>query len=107
MVFLNATFEEKVILGLNKIDPDALCSLCSNIGENWTCLICYETFCGRYVNQHGIFHFATTHHALALSVTDFSVWCYACDSYVHNSKFEAARRILHVKKFGYEPFESS
>ena len=31
-----------------------------------------------------LFHSLATDHKMVLSYADLSVWCYACDSYVHN-----------------------
>ena len=40
------------------------------------------------------------HHALYLSFTDLSVWCYACSSYVSNPLMQSARRWAYYSKFG-------
>ncbi|KAG2455348.1 HDAC6 deacetylase, partial [Polypterus senegalus] len=40
--------------------------------------------CGRHVNQHMLNHSISSGHVMVLSFTDLSVWCYSCDSYVHN-----------------------
>lgn len=89
--------------------------------ENWICLMCAESRCGRYANRHSLQHFEQTRaavegvltvaeaakseargHFLVLNQADLSVWCYACESYV---KHEAL--LLHIKrlealKFGKE-----
>ncbi len=43
-----------------------------------------QIFCGRYVNEHMLIHQDTSGHKMALSLADISVWCYLCDSYIHN-----------------------
>ena len=43
-----------------------------------------QVFCGRYVNKHMVYHTRETNHSMVLSFSDLSVWCYSCDSYVHN-----------------------
>ena len=62
------------------IDPGAPCLTCQNVGENWLCLICSEIHCSRYVNAHMVRHGENTGHAVTLSFSDLSVWCYTCDS---------------------------
>ena len=43
-----------------------------------------QVFCGRYINGHMLVHEQSTNHKVALSLADLSVWCFGCDSYVHN-----------------------
>ena len=43
-----------------------------------------QVFCSRYVNEHMLLHSVSTGHFLVLSYCDLSVWCYACEDYVHN-----------------------
>ena len=66
------------------IDPNMPCVDCGSQKENWICLICYEVFCGRYIQQHMIDHSNESGHPLALSFSDLSVWCYLCEAYVDN-----------------------
>lgn len=40
--------------------------------------------CGRYVNEHMLFHWLGEQHSMVLSYSDLSVWCYQCDQYVDN-----------------------
>ncbi|KAK0398148.1 hypothetical protein QR680_002447 [Steinernema hermaphroditum] len=82
------------------IDARVKCGKCDNVGENWICLGCYEVHCGRHVNEHALYHFLETEHAMALSLADLSVWCYVCDSYVHNDVLTPAKRVAHISKFG-------
>lgn len=63
-------------------------------GENWTCLECGVVRCSRYVNGHALAHWETTKaaaaaaggdgvgHCVAVSLSDLSVWCYACRAYL-------------------------
>lgn len=39
-------------------------------------------------------------HALALSLADLSVWCYACEAYVDNARLYRYKNAAHVDKFG-------
>ena len=47
-------------------------------------LLSGQIHCSRYVNQHMVQHNEESHHPLALSFSDLSVWCYSCDDYIHN-----------------------
>jgi hypothetical protein len=50
-------------------------------------------FCSRHVNAHMLGHFrALPSHCVAYSLSDASVWCFACDSYVDH----ATLRPVHV-----------
>jgi len=66
------------------VDINVPCSdsQCLNIGENWLCLTCSHVFCSRYVQGHMVTHNENSQHPIALSFSDASVWCYACDAYV-------------------------
>lgn len=94
-----------------EVPPEGLsvetpCAECDQVGENWVCLICYQVhsnlifphahnstviahfalqvMCSRYVAGHMVIHGQTSGHNLVLSFSDLSVWCYACDAYIHN-----------------------
>jgi len=41
-----------------------------------------KKFCLRYVEGHMQEHNGQSHHAIAVSYSDFSFWCYECDSYI-------------------------
>ena len=47
-------------------------------------MMCFQVFCSRYVNEHMVLHGVEANHLLSLSFLDLSVWCYGCESYVHN-----------------------
>ncbi|XP_061113820.1 histone deacetylase 6 isoform X1 [Conger conger] len=87
-------------LPAGKIDVFLPCEDCGTDAENWICLCCYKVFCGRYVNQHMVTHGLVTEHPLVLSFSDLSVWCYACEAYVHNKVLYEARNAAHQSKFG-------
>lgn len=82
-----------------KVDAYKPCSTCTDGSENWICLSCYETFCSRYVNNHMVDHYEKHKHPMALSFSDISVWCYECDSYVHNSILSEAKELAYSSKF--------
>ncbi|KAJ8047813.1 Histone deacetylase 6 [Holothuria leucospilota] len=82
------------------LDARALCLVCSGVKENWVCLSCYQVLCGRFMNEHMLLHGLETEHRVVLSFADLSVWCYACDSYVHNQIILPAKQAAHLSKFG-------
>uniref|UniRef100_A0A3Q2XFI4 Protein deacetylase HDAC6 n=1 Tax=Hippocampus comes TaxID=109280 RepID=A0A3Q2XFI4_HIPCM len=84
------------------IDIFQHCQDCASEAENWICLTCYKVACGRYVNEHMLMHGATADHPVVLSFCDLSVWCYACESYVHNQAVFEAKSAAHSAKFGEE-----
>ncbi|XP_051914295.1 histone deacetylase 6 isoform X2 [Hippocampus zosterae] len=84
------------------IDIFQHCQDCASKAENWICLTCYKVACGRYVNEHMLMHAATADHPVVLSFCDLSVWCYACESYVHNQAVFEAKSAAHRAKFGEE-----
>ena len=46
--------------------------------------MCFQVFCGRYVNEHMVVHGLVAEHPVVLSFSDLSVWCYRCEAYLHN-----------------------
>lgn len=56
--------------------------------ENWLCLSCGESRCGRYAQRHNLSHWKETGHRIALSLRDLSVWCYECDKYLKSVLLE-------------------
>ncbi|RZF39849.1 hypothetical protein LSTR_LSTR000497 [Laodelphax striatellus] len=84
------------------INVNAACTDCTSAQENWTCLICYRVFCGRFVNGHMVQHGDDNSHPLCLSFSDLSVWCYGCEAYVDNPVLFPAKNAAHLSKFGSE-----
>ncbi|TRY64948.1 hypothetical protein DNTS_024632 [Danionella cerebrum] len=82
------------------IDVFLPCEECGGEAENWICLSCYKVLCGRYINQHMVTHGQVSGHPVVLSFADLSVWCYACESYVHNKVLHEAKNAAHLVKFG-------
>ncbi|XP_033099763.1 histone deacetylase 6-like [Anneissia japonica] len=83
--------------GLHVDEP---CLECGDRKENWVCLECYKVLCGRYVECHMVKHGEESGHNMVLSYADLSVWCYGCDSYVHNQIVIPMKRAAHISKFG-------
>ncbi|KAJ3240834.1 NAD-dependent protein deacetylase sirtuin-2 [Chytriomyces hyalinus] len=75
---------------------------CGSSDENWVCLSpnCMAVCCSRYVNGHMAAHFEETRHAVSLSFTDLSVFCYECDSYITLPRLLHALNACHEAKFG-------
>ncbi|XP_069503572.1 histone deacetylase 6 [Ambystoma mexicanum] len=95
---------------LESIQPVPACGLnvkeacqdCGSTEENWVCLVCYEVYCGRYINEHMLMHGLSSGHMVVLSYSDLSVWCYSCESYVHNEVLSDAKNVAHLMKFGVD-----
>jgi len=75
------------------------CFKCNDKTENWYCLKCGQVFCSRYVNSHGVNHYDETGHAILMSFTDLSTWCYLCDYYINDVAIKPALYLLHMTKF--------
>jgi len=76
------------------------CAVCGDGVENWLCLHCKSVLCSRARGCHMAEHCAReSEHALVASLSDLSVWCYACDNYVTSPLiaplFDAMHRIKH------------
>ncbi|XP_068626172.1 histone deacetylase 6 isoform X1 [Battus philenor] len=83
-----------------KFEQGVKCVECDEKNENWVCLHCYITACGRSINGHMQAHHRTTEHPLVLSLLDLSVWCNVCDAYVDNPLLYDAKNNAHRCKFG-------
>lgn len=87
-----------------KFDVRKPCETCEDASENWICLTCHQVHCSRYVLNHMMHHSAMTAHQMCLSYSDLSVWCYECESYVHNEVMIQAKKFAHRSKFGQDHF---
>lgn len=77
------------------------CHACADKTENWMCLMCGDVNCSRYVKGHQSEHNKTTGHAIAISFSDLSVWCYSCDDYITDPYISRGPLSeLHQMKFG-------
>ncbi|KAG8192735.1 hypothetical protein JTE90_009756 [Oedothorax gibbosus] len=81
------------------LNVKAACQACGSLNENWVCLHCYQVYCGRFINQHMLQHGTGMKHHLTLSFSDLSVWCYACESYIHNDALAPIKDHAQDKKF--------
>ncbi|KAI5645052.1 histone deacetylase domain-containing protein [Phthorimaea operculella] len=82
-----------------KFEQGVKCVDCDHTVENWVCLHCYITACGRSINGHMQAHYRATSHALVLSLSDLSVWCNECDAYVDNALLYDYKNNAHRCKF--------
>ncbi|KAL5014978.1 hypothetical protein ScPMuIL_009248 [Solemya velum] len=82
------------------LDAHAPCKECYDISENWICLVCYEVYCSRFVNEHMLLHSVSNEHMMVLSFSDLSVWCYPCENYVTNEIVQPMINHAHQSKFG-------
>lgn len=85
-----------------EIDHKSACEECQTAIENWICLICFKTYCSRYINEHSSLHHATSEHPLVISFTDLSCWCYECNAYIDNPRLHRYKDLIHRSKFNEE-----
>lgn len=84
----------------------AACASCASVHECWVCLHCAAAGCSRHVAGHCSAHAAAARHALALSLSDLSVWCFECDAYLDVFKVRALHApfaAVYRQRFGEEP----
>ena len=67
------------------------CKKCDHKCENWICLTCSNIYCSRYIKGHMIEHNQESQHPIVLSFSDLSYWCYLCESYISNYRFDILR----------------
>ncbi|CAF0743540.1 unnamed protein product [Adineta ricciae] len=72
------------------------CTDCDAIRENWVCLEpnCSQVGCSRYQQKHMLAHHQNTGHNICLSLSDHSVYCYGCESYIDSPKLVELNRQL-------------
>jgi len=95
------------------------CEDCDELEENWICIECGTVACSRYVNSHMLQHSVlvnnasssktnpeneknsskSRHNTVAFSLSDLSVWCFECDSYVTSDALESLRSVFQSAKF--------
>ena len=71
--------------------------------QNWVCLSCKTPRCSRYANGHNILHWRESGHSLALSISDLSIWCYACSKYIKSESLSGILSAAYAAKFPAEP----
>lgn len=98
--------QSSILNALPQLPNNSICSAdkCS-FTECWMCLTCNKILCGRYGNQHMMYHFQEHRdkHCLVLGINDLSFWCYGCSQYISHLTIEKVYRmydIVHRKKFG-------
>lgn len=83
------------------------CSSCCDTSENWFDPLDGTVHCSREVNGHASEHAQASAHALAVSFSDLSVWCYACDSYITSpllsELLQALSSVKHASEFCESP----
>ena len=103
----------QVRLRPDRLKMDAACKDCGCAQENWICLQCYQVRGSRYTCGHAVAHWTSTRdedlpvtdpdaagHCIALSLTDLSVWCHACDSYIKHHLLHPILTAAEALKFG-------
>ena len=74
------------------------CSACGDTSENWLDVVDGSVNCSRHVSGHAALHAQATSHALSVSFSDLSVWCYACDSYIASPLLDGLLNALQAAK---------
>eukprot|EP01114_Cavostelium_apophysatum_P021493 TRINITY_DN7518_c0_g1_i1.p1 TRINITY_DN7518_c0_g1~~TRINITY_DN7518_c0_g1_i1.p1 ORF type:complete len:466 (-),score=105.57 TRINITY_DN7518_c0_g1_i1:33-1430(-) len=74
------------------------CKDCQDTSENWLCLKCNRVSCSRYISSHAAAHFEKREHAISVSFSDLSVWCYKCDSYIKHTSLQPILQKLLTEK---------
>ncbi len=100
--FYDQFLEESTPSKKGPVGIKAVCGACDERSENWICLHCGRVFCSRYRNEHMLFHhLENPDHAVCLSFSDLSFWCYPCESYVVNKGLlDGMRMKFEMLKFG-------
>jgi len=97
-------FSSHVVMGIvQKVAPafqNNACKTCKDKSENWICLTCGDTFCSRFVQGHAMVHYKETGHAITLSFSDLSLWCYLCEEYITHENLQGIVQTLSWAKFG-------
>ena len=85
----------------NNFDVKKPCIRCKDpkCSENWICLTCEQIYCSRFVKGHMVEHWEEHSHPMVLSFSDITVWCYECDSYVHNGILNQPKQLAYSSKF--------
>ena len=82
------------------------CTDCGVTDEVWICLTCGFPGCSRYHAGHGAAHADAAAHPIAMSTSDSSIWCYACDAYLDVFNIPAlhgAFAAVYTARFGEPP----
>jgi NAD-dependent SIR2 family protein deacetylase len=88
-----------VLKYIKSLDVRVSCNACENYIENWLCLHCNSVACGRSISGHAESHYKTNNHSLVISLSDFSCWCYDCNSYIEDPLLNPLLFELHERKF--------
>ena len=79
------------------------CGHCDETFENWICLFCGSLECSRYKNGHMKDHNEETGHPFAISLADFSCWCYSCGDYIWSPTIKRVHDTIYLAKFDEAP----
>lgn len=80
--------------------------------ENWLCMECGVVRCSRYCSGHALQHWEDTQHSsgidghcIAVSLSDLSVWCHVCQSYL-STNLGSTANMIHpiVNQLEYNKF---
>ncbi|KAI8060880.1 hypothetical protein BC940DRAFT_311076 [Gongronella butleri] len=86
-----------------KVGVDVPCQECDDAAENWQCLHCGAILCSRYRHGHMKKHCEATDHAVCLSYSDLSIWCFKCSHYVAHESLDDIKFEAYRAKFNRDP----
>jgi len=96
-------YSSQVTLGVLQKVPTACqantCTTCNDKTENWLCMSCGNTYCSRYINGDAKKHFKECGHAVSISFSDLSIWCYSCNDYITHENLKSFVDTLSATKF--------
>jgi len=87
-------------LAARRVIAANICQECPSDVENWLCAASMQVRCSRYVHGHAASHAERSGHAIAVSLSDLSVWCFSCDAYIAAPTLAPLLDALHEMKFG-------
>ncbi|KAI8049163.1 hypothetical protein BDF22DRAFT_746233 [Syncephalis plumigaleata] len=91
--------------------PTTVPTLPSSFDFSTPCDTCGDTSENCYVQGHMAIHATSQEkapeheHAVCVSLSDFSFWCFRCDDYIEDESLKPIRTALHLLKFNEAPGE--
>ncbi|KAE8672813.1 Ribosomal protein S14p/S29e family protein [Hibiscus syriacus] len=89
------------------VEPKTHCDHLASLSSDLAHIPIPSTPCNsRFVNKHMLEHYKQTTHCVALSYSDLSVWCFACDSYLDVHSIQQLRPVhetAYILKFDEAP----
>lgn len=104
-LLVTASDSEKDTPRRNLFAENYACQQCGDADETWVCLQCSFSGCSTRKSGHIVCHATDEFHdhtnaVIAISLADFSVWCFSCDACVAHPKVEPVLREFQQGKLG-------